>query len=103
MKSFGAGVLRTKSTPSLPGEITPCVASHCMRLCAALRDYGIRHGQLSAQLTGYFGYDPARASLLQLVSDLFQPTIIALNGSRIGPSDSSIYALEKVPVSFDTS
>jgi hypothetical protein len=51
-----------------------------------------------AQLTGYFGYDPQSASQLQPVSEISQPRMVVFNGSRIGLSDSPIYAREKIPI-----
>jgi hypothetical protein len=50
-----------------------------------------------AQLTSYFGYDPESASQLQPVSGISQPRMVVFNGSRIGLSDSPIYAREKIP------
>jgi hypothetical protein len=49
-----------------------------------------------AQLSGYYGYHTDKPSQLQPVGELSLPSMVVYNGSRVGRSDSPIYALEQV-------
>ena len=49
-----------------------------------------------AQLSGYYGYDADNPSQLQPVGEISRPSMVVYNGSRVGLSDSPIYAREQV-------
>ena len=51
-----------------------------------------------AQLSGYYGYDADKPSQLQPVGELSLPSMVIYNGSRVGLSESPMYALEQVPL-----
>lgn len=51
-----------------------------------------------AQLSGYYGYDADKPSQLQPVGELSLPSMVIYNGSRVGLSESPMYALKQVPL-----